>query len=281
MSSYTDRDKGLAVTIDMPPLEPETKSTAPVEQEIAPQVLEEPEEQVEQEIEQEEVQEPEERPAQKESRANARIRELAEEKKRAERERDELMRLFMQQQNQSYKPVAQQEEDPDDFDIDDDSLVEGKSLRKMHKEMREIKKQLKSYQSRSAEEQQRINQEILETKIKAAHPDFDAVVSKENVETFAALYPELAATLASNKDPYSQAKSAYVMFKQMGIYKSPSIENERIKALKNAAKPRPLASIGTLQGESPVSRENAFANAPLTEEVKKKYYAEMIAAMKG
>jgi hypothetical protein len=52
-------------------------------------------------------------------------------------------------------------------------------------------------------------------------------------------------------------------------------------AHKNASKPKPLASVSPQQADSPLSKANAFANMPLSKEVKNQLHKEMIAAMKG
>jgi hypothetical protein len=222
-------------------------------------------------------------PVEAKDRANSRIRELAERNKKIEQERDELMRmvLMQQQQQQVQQPVKQPEpkyEEPEleDFDLEDDALVEGKAMRKMHENMKAMSKQLKHYQQQTLESQAKAAESITEAKIKAAYPDFDSVVSTENINAFKAQYPELANTLYANTDLYSKAVSAYTLIKQFGIHKSPVIDNDRIRALKNANKPRPLTSVNPQQGDTPLSKANAFANGEFTTEDSKRLYREMM-----
>ncbi len=49
---------------------------------------------------------------------------------------------------------------------------------------------------------------------------------------------------------------------------------------KNASKPKPLASVNPQQGDSPLSRANAFANG-LTEELKDQLRKEMSESRRG
>jgi len=200
------------------------------------------------------------------------IREMRLIKEKAEKERDEAYNLI-QKMKKEYElkeaPIAEPEpvEEESDFDISDDEWVEPKHLKKVANEIKNLKKQLKSYQTASVSA-------TTESKLKSKYNDFDAVVSKDNVEALVRDYPELGNTLRSNTDLYSQAVTAYTMIKQMGIYKEDKYANDRAKAELNAAKPRPLASVAPQQGDSPLTRANAFANG-LTDEVKAQLFKEM------
>jgi hypothetical protein len=55
---------------------------------------------------------------------------------------------------------------------------------------------------------------------------------------------------------------------------------DRAAAQKNASKPKPLASVSPQQGDSPLSRANAFANG-LTPELQKQLRQEMEEARKN
>jgi len=142
----------------------------------------------------------------------------------------------------------------------DSLLAEGKHLTK-------IQKQLK----RQREELQRTQDEtrslLVETRLKAEYPDIEKVVSADNIKALSELYPEIAQTLNASSDYYSKAKAAYTMIKKFGIHVEDNYSSEREAVAKNAAKPRPLASVSPQQADSPLSRANAFANG-LTEELK-------------
>lgn len=217
------------------------------------------------------VQKEPEKPQESDQARNFRaIREKAE---RAERERDEALKLVRELAAQQ-KPQEQAQEEPDTFGINPDDIVEGKHLSKVGKEIKELKKQLAFYQ-------QQTSLTATEAKLKSQFPDFDSVVSKENLETFNMAYPELAQTLNSTQDLYTKAASAYKMIKQFGVYKSePQFDLEKETAKKNVAKPRPLASVSPQQGDSPLSRANAFANG-LTPDLQAQLRKEMEEARRG
>jgi hypothetical protein len=67
--------------------------------------------------------------------------------------------------------------------------------------------------------------------------------------------------------------------KTFGIHKD-IYESDRLKALKNSQKPRPLASVSPQQGDGPLSKANAFANG-MTAELKEQLRKEMYAARKN
>jgi hypothetical protein len=199
-------------------------------------------------------------------------------RKRAERERDEAIAYIKEMRSKQYQqqqaPAAVEE---DELSINSDDFVEGKTVKKVYNEVRELKKQLKQYQQQSASS-------LAETRLKAMHPDADAVLSKDNIAEFSQKYPEMANTIFhSSGDDYSKMLSAYTMIKQLGVhqdYRQDLYSADRDLAQRNAAKPRPLTSIAPQQGDSPMSRANAFANG-LTPELQKQLRKEMEEARKG
>jgi len=212
--------------------------------------------------------------AQGESDREKNLRILRERSERAERERDEaikIMRDMAERVNQS-KP-ASKEEEADDISLADDSLVEGKHLSAYKKELRKIKEQLSQYQQQSSAA-------TTEVRLKTQYPDFDAVVSRDNVELLKDQYPEIAASLAANPDLYSKASATYTMLKKLGIAEDPVSAADRERVQKNAAKPRPLVSVSPQQGASPLARANAFAEG-LTPDLQKQLLKEMEAARRA
>lgn len=193
-------------------------------------------------------------------------------REKAERERDELMKLLLAQQNQQRPEPQYVEEDYDD-EIDPDALVEGKNLKKVTKQMRDMQSQLRQYQQQS-------NQQIMEARIRAQYPDFERVVSEENVAILKNLHPEVAESLRNTTDLYSQAAAAYKVIKNFGIHKEEYMSNDKARALKNSVKPKPLASVNPQQGDSPLAKANAFATGEFTAEMKDRLRKEMEAARK-
>lgn len=227
----------------------------PVEQQIEQPV--EQVEQVEAPVEEKPIEES--KPAEPvvETYSSKRFKAIKEEKERAQRERDELMRMLQEERNRNQ---PQPQAPVDDFGIDDNNFAEGKDLKRFAKEVRELKQELQQYKQKTA-------LEVTETRLRTEYPDFNKVFSDDNIELFKAEYPEIAETiLNSNASPYSVAKSAYKMIKQLGIHVEDNSAPDRAVVQKNLSKPRPAATVSPRQGSTPLSKVDDFGAEDLTEE---------------
>ena len=241
-----------------------------VEQEMAAAVEESQDQEPEQDYKEEQ-----EAPKQAPKQDHPNFKAIREAKERAEYERDLLLRQMyeMQAQMNQKQPVQQQEEQDLDFDIDEDALVEGKTVKKMQKQFKKLEQNLRQQQEMNSAA-------IIETKIRADFPDIDVVISPDNIQRLNQEYPEIARSLKSHNNMYDQAAAAYKIMKGLGIYKDKVFENDRAKAIANTNKPRPLSSVSPQQGDSPLSKANAFANG-LTNDLKEQLRKEMYAARKS
>ena len=204
--------------------------------------------------------------AEQEARNFAALREKA---NRAERERDEALRLVREMESKRQQPL----EEDYDISLGDDEIAEGKHLSKVQKKIKSLENQLKKYQQESA-------MTAVESRIRSNYPDFDSVVSKDNLTSLQNSYPELAQTLLTSTDQYSQAASAYTLIKKLGIDNQGSYEMDKQRVQQNANKPKPLASIASQQGQGALSQANAFANG-LTKDLKDQLIKEMQESRKG
>ena len=301
-NSFYSESQGVKKEIAMPPLPDESTSDlssqgfGAVPNEVPKEVYEEmnnQEESATQETQTEEVEQVEEatedtnqdveldkQPTKVAQNPNDSFKAIREAKERAEKERDTLMQQVMEYQQQKqaldkqYKqPEPAPVDDDIDFNIDEDGLVEGRYVKKVTNRIKNLEKQLKAYENQS-------NQTSTESKIKNQFPDFDKVVSQENIEMLNSQFPEIARTLGATNDLYSKAVSAYNVMKKFGIHREDPHAEDRIKAMRNTQKPKPLASVSPQQGDSPLSKANAFANG-LTEDLKAQLRREMSAARKA
>lgn len=204
----------------------------------------------------------------KEREANLNVlRKLAEQ---ASRERDDALRRLQEIENRN---APRYESSDEDIVIKDDELVEGKHLAKYVKKIKQLEEQQRKYIQQNSES-------TAEMRLKAQYPDFDKVMTLENVQTFSAAYPELAKTINASSDLFDKASSAYTLIKRFGIYSEQPFEADKQKAIANSSKPRPLASVSPQQGDSPMQRANAFANG-LTPELKEQLLKEMNESRRG
>lgn len=256
MSYHLDLDNGKKPVIEMPPLVEEA-----VIEELAKPDEAVGEERVETAPEIE-VAEPV-KPVQEESFQARNFRQIKDEAERMRRENAEMSkRLQAYEDNQRSKQV----EEPQ-YNINDDDLLEGKHLKKYDAEL----KRLRQEQEQFKQQTYTLN---AQAQLRSKYPDFDKVVNEENIEALKFAYPEIASTLNSSTDLYSTAVSAYTMIKKLGILPEDNFVNEKALAQKNASKPKPLASVNPQQGDSPLSKANAFANG-LTPELQKQLLKEM------
>jgi len=196
------------------------------------------------------------------------------EKEELRRKNEEAMQIIRNIEAQKQQQEAPKEEVRQEIHLgEDDDLVEVKTVKAILANQKRLEKKL-------AESEKKSYQMTAEARLKASFPDLEKVVSDENLEKLKQADPDLMASIQYNPDPYSQYAAAYKAIKRQGIYQEDKFAADREKAERNANKPRPLTSVSPQQGDSPLSKANAFANAPLTDELKKKYWRELQEAAK-
>jgi len=239
----------------------------PVEE---PEVEEPQPEQPEQQPEEQPEQQPEQQQQKSSKEDNMRI--LRERSEKAERERDELIRQLQQQAENPQSEVKNLAEEVEELSLNPDDLAEGKHLLQLAKKIKNLEAKL----DKSSEKAQMTTTEM---KIKRDFPDFDKVANYDNLTKLREFDADLADAILATKDVYRQHALAYKMVKKMGIYREDTYGKDRELAQRNTAKPRPLTSISPHQGDSPLSKANAFANG-LTDELRQQLRHEMAEAMK-
>ncbi len=211
---------------------------------------------------------PEQASVEQETPAQRNFRALREQALRLEQEKAEMARQLAAYQQQKPQESIEQEDN-----LAPDALIEKRHLSRYDKKIQNLESQLKQYQEQSVAL-------AAENQLKVKYPDFDAIVNKDNLEMLKLTYPELAQTVYANPDLYTKGASAYTIIKQMGIALNNN-DADKQRAITNTNKPRPLASVGSAQGnDSPLQRANAFANG-LTDDLKAQLHKEMIESMKN
>lgn len=206
---------------------------------------------------------------QKEAAQQKNFRILRQENERFQRERDEAIKLA-----ESYKKQQQPVIDDDDsFSLAPDDIAEGKHLSKVDKRIKELKNELQEYK-------QQANLSSTQSRIRAEFPDFYSVVTSENIQALKEVDPDMARVLETSNDLETVARMAYRAIKKDVIRKDDPYIDDKLRAHANASKPRPLASVSPQQGDSPLSKANAFANG-LTEELKQQLFKEMMEAKRS
>ena len=199
----------------------------------------------------------------KDSSKDENMRALREKAEKLQRQNEEYLRMLQEVQYAS----QQQQKQPEAPEVDpsDDDLVEGKHYKRLANDLREVKRQ--AYEM------------AVESRIRNQFPDFDSVVNLDTIKALREAEPELASSLHVNPDFLAKAVGTYKAIKRLGIMPASEFDADKALAQKNAAKPRTVTSISPQQGESPLSRANAFAHG-LTPELSKQLLKEMEEARK-
>ncbi len=218
---------------------------------------------------------PEPEPVKREDSPN--FKALRAQAERAERERDEVMRLLRERDARDQQLRVPESAGDDELGLGEDGYVEPKHLKKIYKEVQQLRNEAKQYKQQSAKQ-------IAEAQLRLRYPDIDTVVSPENIQILNETKPGYANILRNMADDiYAQGDMAYQYMIDLGIHKTKSIVPEKdyaadkMRAHNNAAKPRPLVS-GTAKSESPLAKANAFAGQ-LNDNDMKKHYQEMLASI--
>jgi hypothetical protein len=252
---------------EFPPDNPPMPDPVPVQAKPEPQPR--PQQQVVPEVEEEIVQvEPAPIPQYAADTAKS-WRELRLARERAERERDDALRLLQMQQ---HKPQVQEQPEPD-IDLDDDSYVAAKHLKAYSQKIKKLEQQVQMQQQQNHAETARL-------RLKSKYSDFDSVVNPDTIEMLKVLQPEVARTLDQSSDLYASGVTAYMMIKNMNLQPQDMYKDDISRIQKNANKPKPSVSISPQKGESPLTAANAFSNG-LTEELKTQLLKEMQEARRG
>lgn len=259
---------------DLPQEEPEN---SPIEQEAQ---VAEPVESIQEESASV-AETPKENNLERNARALRELKEKAEKDRiRAEKERDEALRRaqYLEEKYSRSNPNHSQkhESQEEDFNIGEDDLVEGKHVKKIQQYVKRLENKLNQYEQKS-------HQNTLQDRIRYDFPDFNRVVTPENIELLRHLKPRQAQLLDSSTDLYATAASAYDMIKEYGIYQEPSVIRDKESVQRNIAKPRPTNSISPQRSNSPLTQANDFANGWTGQDSPeaKATYKQMLEAMRG
>lgn len=169
------------------------------------------------------------------------------------------MRMQLEQAQKERDQALRKLQEKSEGQLGDDDIAEGRHLNRVQQEIKSLK------------------EELVQARIKAQYHDFDSVVTMDNLASLRESYPELAASLSSTTDLYTQAASAYTLIKKLGLAQDQETLSNRAKVQNNIAKPRPAASLSPQQGDSPLSKANAFSEG-LSDDLKKQLFKEMNAA---
>jgi len=199
-----------------------------------------------QEVNEQQAEQPAEQETQQNDNAKLNFEALREAKKKAERERDELLRRIESLENKNKEEV-------------DDSIYDDDEVTVVKKELNNIKKTI---------EQDKYQQSIrkMEQRLEREFPDLNNVINEKTVEILKARDPEFARVVsrppADAAEFYNRAISAYTLINKYGIAQSAtnSAVNEK-KISDNMNKPKTAASAASSKSDA-LSELSQFADLP-------------------
>ncbi len=197
------------------------------------------------------------------SQKESNMRILRERAETAERRAQELERMVQMNMSQQQTTKMQVDED-DDFDMADDTYVEGKHLKKY---VKNLKQELKNTKRQFEEFNQQNALTNAEIRLKNQFNDFDSIVNKENLEKLAAQKPSLYRTILSNPDMYDKGYTAYELIKNGGILTDNYQEFDK-RLEENRMKPRSAANAAPQTSDTPLARVGDYDRRVLSEERK-------------
>jgi len=224
---------------------------------------------VEEELTEEVVQEEVKAPTPEDEMQEVRFKTLRNNNKQLEQQ-NEALNHRLEALERAQRPVAQQQ--PEDKYTEEvlapDDFVEGKHLSKYDQKFTQMSKELAEYKKQA-------HMNSVDSQIKAKYPDFDDVVTKENMQVLYTAEPDFAKTIATAQDLYSQAATAYKLIKKLGIIPSDATLKNAHRMAKNSEKPIPTGSVHSqATADSPLSSANSFAE-DMSKEEKQKIWAEL------
>jgi hypothetical protein len=195
----------------------------------------------------------------------AAIREANERYKR-EAEYERKMREQYEAEIERYRK-AQEPQEPDELDsLSDDDWMTFSQYKKASERLiqERVNKALQEAEMQRSERE-------LPQRLKTTFPDFDTVVTEQNVQQLIALEPELAQAVEKIGDKYAQAVAAYKYIKAFIPQATADTTKANDKIAKNLGQPK---AMGAATASSPLATAASFDKG-LTPEMKKQLYAEM------
>lgn len=179
--------------------------------EFVPQDQEEAHVEIEQEQE-----EPQEQPK---GPSREQFKKLEQSKREIERELSFQRELNERLVKSQVQPIPQPVQEIDEFDsiADDDFIPKGKVNALIEKKAIKIAERVVKEEQQKFLQQQ--HQATFMTRLKAQYSDFADVVNNETLALLEQNNPELAQTIADNKDPYKIGLQSYNYIKALGLHK--------------------------------------------------------------
>ncbi len=199
-------------------------------------------------------------------------------RKAAERRLQELeQRLQASQQGSSSSSTILTANEEEDLAVDNEDYIQAKHVKNSNKK---FNTKLSATEKRIAELENKLS--YFEAKVDTdSLKDFNEVVTEDNLQTFARLYPDDYSSMMSNPNLKSKSKTAYNMIKNYGIAIPRDVREADQKIAANNQKPK-LASLGSPQSpQTPLTRIGDYERRVLSEADRDRIMAEVERKKRG
>lgn len=178
------------------------------------------------------------------------------------KQKDELLqRLLQQQQPQMPQPIAEPEEADEDF------VPAGKVKGIARKAVEPLMQEIQELKSRLAQQEQ---QKLIQN-LRTQYSDFDDVVNVDTLEILEKQEPELAATIASFKDPYKMGLHSYKYIKALGLLEKVPDARHKKEVIQKLERNAKTVQSPTAYDKRPIAQAYVSTQAD-----NKKLYEEMM-----
>lgn len=145
---------------------------------------------------------------------------------------------------QQEEPEEVEEFDDSDLRANPDDIATKKDIQKYHARLSRTEKRQRDQIKRMQQQQQQINKDAIEARLRATYPDMERVITNDNIKAIAARSPSMYNIITSYANDYEKAVAAYEYIKSSGIYKEAVQQQQnQSKILKNLNQPKPTAAI--------------------------------------
>lgn len=197
--------------------------------------------------------------------ANVRIlRERAETERKAREAAEQRVRdleeFYKSQLSSTQKQKIELVEEDDD-DVQADSYIEGRHLKKTTKQ---LKDQIKKTQDEFSKYKQEADRNLAEQRIKIEYPDFYDVVNEESLKNLQDKNPIEFEMIMNNQDHYKRLKLARNIIERYGLNDTTSHIDKKIE--ENRLKPRTAAGTSAQSSDSPLAQVSNYERRTLSKD---------------
>jgi len=180
----------------------------------------------------------------REARKKDRAEKEAAERKAADKEAEvAALKAAMEAAFSKNTPTTAQRTDYQSYGFDETESEEEKFEKKVREK---VKEELSAFEQRMLQQQQQREHQEYPQRLSQSYPDFNSVVTEENLDYLEYHYPEIARPLKRQNEGFDKWSDTYHALKKL-VPNAANAKREAQKAAQNGVKPRSMSSQGITQ----------------------------------